>query len=56
MVAGVILLMWGRNLAYSLGGSLRYVFTGSPGEKPMLLMIAGGALIAVSLYQVFWKQ
>ncbi|MEY4387409.1 MAG: hypothetical protein RLY20_2692 [Verrucomicrobiota bacterium] len=55
MVAGVILVMWGRNLAYSLGGHVRYVFTGSPGDKPMLLLIGGGILIALGFYQVFWK-
>jgi hypothetical protein len=55
MVAGVALMMWGRNLAYSLGGQVRYVFTGSPGDKPMLLMIGGGILIVIGCYQVFWK-
>ena len=56
MVVGVLLLMWSRKLAYSLGGQIQYVFTGSPGDKPVLLMIAGSALIAVGMYQVFWKQ
>lgn len=56
MVVGVLLLMVGRKQAYSLGGQLTYVFTGSPGDRPVLLMVAGGALIAVGLYQVFWKQ
>lgn len=56
MVTGVVLVMWGRNLAYSLGGHMRYIFTGSPGDKAMYLMVAGGALIVVGLYQVFWNQ
>jgi hypothetical protein len=54
LVAGVVLLMWGRNLAYSLPSAVRYVFTGLPGDRSMYLMIGGGGLIAVGLYWL-WK-
>jgi uncharacterized protein YjeT (DUF2065 family) len=56
MVAGVLLVMWGRHVAYSLGGQLHYLVMGSPTDKAMALMIVGGVLIAVGMYQVFWRQ
>jgi len=56
MVAGVILVMCARNIAYSLGGKLQYLFTGSPGDKPVYLWVGGGALIVIGVYQVFLKQ
>jgi hypothetical protein len=54
LVAGVVLIMWGRNQAYSFAGQMQYVFTGSPGDKPMLLMLGGGVLIAIGLGWL-WK-
>jgi type II secretory pathway component PulM len=56
IVAGVLLVMWGRNVAYSLPGQVQYLFTGSPGEKATALFIAGGALILIGMYQVFWSR
>ena len=56
MVIGVLLVMWGRNLVYSTGGQLRYLFTGLPNDQGSALVIGGGALIAVGLYQVFLKH
>lgn len=56
MVAGVLLVMWGRNVAYSAAGQLQYLITGSPGERAMVLMIGGGALILIGMYQVFWRR
>jgi type II secretory pathway component PulM len=55
VLAGVLLVMWGRNVAYSMAGQLQYVFTGSPGEKAMMLLIGGGVLIVIGMYQVFWR-
>lgn len=54
LVVGVILIMWGRSKAYSFAGQLQYMFTGSPGDKPMYLMIGGGLLITAGLYWL-WK-
>jgi uncharacterized protein YjeT (DUF2065 family) len=56
VVAGVLLLMWGRNAAYSAAGQLHYVFTGAPTEKAMTLMVSGGALVVIGMYQVFWRR
>jgi uncharacterized protein YjeT (DUF2065 family) len=53
MVTGVVLLMCGRRLAYSMSGQLRYLFTGSPTSDAAALMVGGGALIVVGVYLVF---
>ena len=41
VVVGVPLLVWGHNLAQSIGRKLENVFVGSPGDKPVHLYIAG---------------
>lgn len=56
LVVGVLLVMWGRNMAYSLSGHVSYMFTGSPGDKPMYLFVGGGVLIVIGLYQLVWNQ
>ena len=53
LVAGVLLIGWGYNMAQSIGGQLQQVFTGSPGDKPMWLYIGGGVLCALGVFQVF---
>ena len=53
LVAGVLLVVWGYNMAQSIGGQLQQVFTGSPGDKPMMFYIGGGVLCAVGVFQVF---
>ena len=53
LVAGVLLIVWGYNMAQSIGGQFQQVFTGSPGDKPMMFYIGGGVLCAVGVFQVF---
>ena len=53
LVAGVLLIVWGYNMAQSIGGQLQQVFTGSPGDKPMWLHIGGGVLCALGVFQIF---
>lgn len=53
MVGGVVLLICGRRLAYSMSGQLRYLFTGSTTSDAAALMVGGGALIVVGVYLVF---
>jgi hypothetical protein len=52
LVAGVLLIAWGYNMAQSIGGQLQQVFTGSPGDKPMWLYIGGGTLCALGVFQI----
>ncbi|NOS71732.1 MAG: DUF3185 family protein [Verrucomicrobia bacterium] len=53
LVAGVLLIVWGYNMAQSIEGQLQQVFTGSPGDKPMWLYIGGGVLCALGIFQIF---
>ena len=49
---GVILLLWGHNIADSLDGRIQNLVTGSPGDKPMWLCIDGGVPCALGLFQI----
>ena len=53
LVVGVLLIVWGYNMAQSVGGRVTNLFTGSPGDKPMWLYIGGAVLGALGLYQIF---
>jgi len=56
LVGGGLLLMWGHNMAQSIGGQLQNAFTGSPGDKPMWLYFFGTVLIIAGLGQIVWKR
>ena len=56
VVVGVLLVVWGHNMAQSIGGQLQNAFTGSPGDKPMWLYIGGAILIAAGIGQFAWKR
>lgn len=56
LVGGVLLILWGRNMANSIGGVLENTFTGSPGDKPMMLYITGGILCAAGAALFAWKR
>jgi len=54
IVVGVLLLVWGHNIARSIGGQLQNVFTGSPGDKPMWLYVGGSVALLLGIAQIFW--
>ena len=53
LVVGVLLVVWGHNMAESVGGRVTNLVTGSPGDKPLWLYIGGGVLCALGLFQIF---
>ena len=53
LVVGVVLIVWGHNMAQSISGQLQSAFTGSPGDKPVRLYIVGAVLCAAGLLQIF---
>ena len=53
LVVGVLLIVWGHNLAESVEGRVQNLITGSPGDKPMWLYIAGSVLCGLGLFQIF---
>jgi drug/metabolite transporter (DMT)-like permease len=56
LVAGVMLVVWGHNIAQSIGGQLQQAFTGSPGDKSMWRYIGGGALCVFGVFQIFMAK
>jgi hypothetical protein len=56
VIGGVLLLVWGHNLAQSIGGQLQNIFVGSPGDKAMHLYIGGAVLGLFGVFLIFWKR
>ena len=53
LIAGVVLVVWGISASESFNSDVSRVFTGSPTDKSMWLLIGGGVLGIVGLFGVF---
>jgi hypothetical protein len=56
LVLGVLMLVWGHNIARSVDSEVKQVFTGSPTDRATYYYIAGTALGLFGLFQVFWPH
>jgi hypothetical protein len=56
LVIGVLLLVWGHNIAQSVDSQVKQVFTGSPTDRATYYYIAGTALGLFGLFQIFWPK
>jgi hypothetical protein len=56
LIIGIGLLIWGFNLSGSFSSNLSRTFTGSPTDKTMIILIAGGICSALGLYQLMIKK
>jgi hypothetical protein len=54
LVIGVLLLVWGHNIAQSVGSQVQQIFTGAPTDRATYYYIAGTALGIFGLFQIFW--
>jgi len=54
VVIGVILLVWGHNMAESIGSQVQQLFTGAPTDRAMYFCIAGIALGLFGLFKIVW--
>ena len=54
LIVGLMLLVWGLSASDSLGSGISRLFTGSPTDKTIYLLVGGGLLIAVGLGSVFY--
>jgi hypothetical protein len=52
LVVGVVLIGWGYSIADSVSGQLSSAFSGSPGDKAMILYIAGGICAAIGIFRL----
>ena len=55
LVAGVALLIWGISMTGSFQSKISRAFTGSPTDKTMAVLIAGGICTALGAYQLSKK-
>ena len=56
LVVGAVLVYWGYHMSQSVGSQISNAFSGSPGDKPMLLYIGGAILIVAGIGQLVWKR
>ena len=56
LVAGIGLLIWGFNLYGAFSSRVARVFTGSPTDKTMTILILGGICTALGLFQLIRKS
>jgi hypothetical protein len=56
LVIGVLLLMWGHNVAASLNSQVKQIFTGAPTDRATYFYIGGVALGLFGLFQIFWTR
>jgi hypothetical protein len=54
VVIGVMLLVWGHNMAESIGSQVQQLFTGAPTDRAMYFYIAGIALGLFGLFKIVW--
>ena len=56
LVIGVLLLVWGHDIAQSVNSQVKQLFTGAPMERATYYYIAGTALGLFGLFQIFWPK
>jgi hypothetical protein len=56
LAAGIGLLLWGFNLSGSFSSRLARAFTGSPTDKTMIVLIAGGVSLVLGIFQLTRKS
>jgi hypothetical protein len=54
LVIGIMLLVWGHNIAQSLNSQVKNIFTGSPTDRATYYYIGGAALTLYGLFQIVW--
>jgi len=54
VVIGVLLLVWGHDMAESISSQVQQIFTGAPTDRAMHFYIAGVALVIFGMFQIFW--
>ncbi len=56
LVAGIILLVWGLNMAGTFESKVSRAFSGSPTDKAMWTMIGGAVLVVAGAFQLLFKK
>jgi hypothetical protein len=56
LVIGVLLLVWGHNMAESVNSQVKQIFTGAPTDRATYFYIGGVALGLFGFFQIFWTR
>jgi len=56
LVIGVVFVVWGHNVAQSVGSQVQQVFTGSPDNQATYRYIAGAVFGIFGLVMIFWDK
>jgi ABC-type Mn2+/Zn2+ transport system permease subunit len=54
LVIGIMLLVWARDMAQSIGSQVQQAFTGAPTDRVTYFRIAGVALVIFGAFQILW--
>ncbi|HZF00508.1 MAG TPA: DUF3185 family protein [Methylomirabilota bacterium] len=54
LVIGIMLLVWARDMANSIGSQVQQAFTGAPTDRVTYFHIAGVALVIFGAFQILW--
>ena len=55
LAVGIGLIFWGYSIADSLSGQVSSAFSGSPGDKAMVLYILGAVCAALGIFKLVKK-
>jgi hypothetical protein len=55
LIIGGMLVYWGYQMSQAFGARVTNLLSGTPGDKPMLLYIAGAILLTFGLGQMMLK-
>lgn len=53
LAVGVLLLVWGHNIAESVGSQVKEAITGSPTDRSMYFYIGGVVLSIFGVFRIF---
>jgi len=54
LVIGIMLLVWARDMAQSIGSQVQRAFTGAPTDRVTYFRIGGVALVIFGAFQILW--
>ena len=55
LVVGVMLLVWGHNIAQTVGSQVKEAVTGSPIDRTIYFYIGGAVLSVLGVFRIFWS-
>jgi hypothetical protein len=54
LIIGILLLVWARDMANSIGSQVQEAFTGAPTDRVIYFRIGGIALLIYGVFQIIW--